>query len=221
MPGLQNTLYIDQKRKENIEFAKENMVQCIYSFARLEGINVSKKNIKQLCHGISVGGLPIADIYKINNLCQGWEFVLETVELPLDFSYIQKLNQIVNVALVVPDAGTVRKKDTIVKWAGRKIGVPDRMSVEDEIVRIAHIPSVEERSVRMLLYIAGTRIFSVGNKRTALLAANHILIRDGKGILYIPADTKDEFLKLLAKYCIDKDIVKIRDFVYKNCIFRI
>ena len=39
-----------------------------------------------------------------------------------------------------------------------------------------------------------------GNKRTAVIFANHILIKEGGGLLVIPAERVDHYKKLLIHY---------------------
>ena len=54
-----------------------------------------------------------------------------------------------------------------------------------------------EKAVALMLWIMRTQPFKDGNKRVATLAANKILIEDGKGLLQVPVETILEFKKLL------------------------
>ena len=61
------------------------------------------------------------------------------------------------------------------------------------------------------------QIFIDGNKRTAVLFANHYLISNGLGIIAIPADLTDEYKKLLILYYEGQDEDKIKLFLKEKC----
>ena len=63
-----------------------------------------------------------------------------------------------------------------------------------------------------------TQIFNDGNKRAAVIFANHYLISQGKGMIIIPEKNVPEFKKLLVTYYEDKDNSEIIDFMKKQCI---
>ena len=62
-----------------------------------------------------------------------------------------------------------------------------------------------------------TQIFIDGNKRAAVIYANHYLIAHGQGFLVIPEDHVTEFKKKLVAYYEGEDLDIIRDFLKKNC----
>ncbi|MCB5635116.1 cell filamentation protein Fic, partial [Bifidobacterium animalis] len=59
----------------------------------------------------------------------------------------------------------------------------------------------EGEDTAMLLFGAVTRgqWFSDGNKRTALMVANHQLIHDGIGVFSIPPEDKAQFVSMLLR----------------------
>ncbi len=61
------------------------------------------------------------------------------------------------------------------------------------------------------------QIFNDGNKRTAVLFANHYLIKHGEGLLVIPENEVETFKKLLVDYYEDKEIGKTIDFMRRYC----
>lgn len=64
------------------------------------------------------------------------------------------------------------------------------------------------------------QLFLDGNKRTAVIFANHYLISKGLGLIVIPADLVSEFKKHLINYYEDKDQF-IKEFLYKKCLTKI
>ena len=65
------------------------------------------------------------------------------------------------------------------------------------------------------------QIFLDGNKRTAVIFANHILIKNGKGIIVIPAEKVDEYKKLLVNYYETNDDAGIKKFIVDCCLLKI
>ena len=76
------------------------------------------------------------------------------------------------------------------------------------------------KTIDILLYVMKKQLFLDGNKRTAVIFANHYLISHGKGIIVIPAELVPEYKKLLIDYYEGKneDIIK---FLYNKCLTKI
>ncbi len=62
-----------------------------------------------------------------------------------------------------------------------------------------------------------TQIFIDGNKRAAIIFANHYLIGHGAGLLVFQEDIVPEFRKLLVRYYEDIDVHSIKDFLKNQC----
>ena len=66
-------------------------------------------------------------------------------------------------------------------------------------------------------YTMKTQVFIDGNKRAAIIYANHYLIAHGQGFLVIPEVHVSEFKKLLVAYYEGEDPKRITDFLKTNC----
>jgi len=55
-------------------------------------------------------------------------------------------------------------------------------------------------SINLMLYVMKAQIFNDGNKRTAVIFANHYLISKGEGLIVIPEKQVPIFKKYLIKY---------------------
>ena len=62
-----------------------------------------------------------------------------------------------------------------------------------------------------------TQIFNDGNKRAAVIFANHYLISQGEGLIVIPEKEVPKFKKLLVDYYEDKDTTTIKTFMKEKC----
>ena len=69
-----------------------------------------------------------------------------------------------------------------------------------------------------MAYTMRSQLFWDGNKRTAMLFANHEMIKNGTGMITIPVDIKDEFGEKLIKYYETNDMDELKQFIYEKCI---
>ncbi len=75
--------------------------------------------------------------------------------------------------------------------------IPIYEKIESEIQAIMNADlSVTERAITIMLYIMRSQMFFDGNKRTAQLAANQIMIQGGAGVSYSVECQKEFFAKL-------------------------
>ena len=61
------------------------------------------------------------------------------------------------------------------------------------------------------------QVFVDGNKRTAIIFANHYLISKGKGLLAVPYELVPEFKKILIDYYEENDTKSIKNFLKDKC----
>lgn len=72
-------------------------------------------------------------------------------------------------------------------------------------------------AIELCLYCMKTQIFNDGNKRAAVIFANHFLISKGAGLLVIPENKVPEFKKILVLYYEDRDNGEILEFMKTYC----
>ena len=78
-------------------------------------------------------------------------------------------------------------------------------------------PHFLDVAIRLCLYCMRTQIFNDGNKRAAVIFANHFLIAHGEGLLVIPAPDVPEFKKLLVAFYETNDATNITKFLKEKC----
>lgn len=203
--------------EENISLAKRNIVDLIYRSAKIEGIAVTFPQTYELYEGRSVAGLSVDDVIKINNLKKAWNFIFETIDYPADIRYIKQLNQLVQNGLH-PLSGQIRTDGVSIGGTTWKPDLPDEKVYIPEIERILSIDCKTERAITIMAYIMRAQLFWDGNKRTAQLIANQILIQNGCGILAIPVEKNLEFTEKLIEFYETNKSEKLRNFIYENAI---
>ena len=205
-------------REQNIFVAKRNIVDYIYKSARLEGLGVTYPDTEAIFNGAAPSGLRVSDIVAVNNLKHAWQFLLDTLDAPLDYAYVCKINQLVGGDSLIYNAGYIRTLPVSIGGTNWK---PD-MPVEDDIkARLIEFQSLEcptERAIDVMLYCMRGQFYLDGNKRTAMLAANQIMIANGQGIISVPEDIIRDFTQHLVTFYETGNTESIAQFVYDNCI---
>lgn len=204
--------------EENIFLAKRNIVDSIYKESRLEGIAITFPETNEIYEGRAVAGMSVDDIVKVNNLKHAWQFVLDTVEYPIDLRYIRQLSQIIGDK-IVPLAGELRVSDVNIGGTTWKPEIPDMDRISEKIEGIMQQEiSTTEKAIELMLFLMRGQIFYDGNKRVAQLAANQVMIQNGKGIISIQVEHQKQFFIMLVKYYETKQMDEIKEFVYENAI---
>jgi prophage maintenance system killer protein len=119
-------------------------------------------------------------------------------------------------------AGKIRTTPVSIGGTTWKPELPIESDIKEELEEILNSNlKTMDKAVEILLYITKKQIFIDGNKRTAVIFANHYLISNGSGIIVIPSEKIEEFKTLLINYYEGKDEKKIRTFLKKECCMNI
>lgn len=203
--------------EENVFWAKRNIIDYIWKSAKLEGLSVTFPDTEAIYNNMQVSGVKADEIVAVNNLKHAWQFLFDTIEYELDYPYVCKLNQIVGSNLIY-EAGFIRKIPVHIGGTSWQPEMPIEFIIKENIEQIRSIPCATERAIKLMLYIMRSQAFIDGNKRTAMLAANQIMIANGAGIISIPVELQYDFTKMLVEFYESGDNSVIMPFIYKNCI---
>jgi len=69
-----------------------------------------------------------------------------------------------------------------------------------------------------MLFGMRSQLFWDGNKRTSMIVANKIMIKNGAGIIKVSDEYLEEFNKLLSDFYTTSNKQEIKEFIFKNCI---
>lgn len=200
-------------------YAKRNIIDTIYSEAKLEGIGVTYPDTQEIYEGRAVAGLTVEETIKINNLKHAWQFILDNIEYPMDLRFIRQINSEVGNGVVI-NSGSLRQIDVKIGGTSWKPEIPDEDSAKRDISDITEnaASTATDKAIGIMLYIMRSQLFMDGNKRTAQLAANKIMIENGAGIICIPVEKQREFVALLVEFYETADPQKISTFIYEYCV---
>jgi len=204
---------------QNLDFARANMKANIYDQAVLEGVATSFPQTEEIIDNGLVSGMTVTDVQKILNLKHAWEFVLDpdVIQSKSDYYVLCHIGRLVNEGFFA-DGGRIRGVPVTIGGSSYAPPVPVESIVKESIDKILESDSDNiDKAINLCLYVMRTQVFIDGNKRAAVIFANHFLISKGEGFLVIPEAFVPEFKKLLVGYYEGEEPASITDFLRKNC----
>lgn len=204
---------------QNIDFARANMKANIYDQAVLEGVATSFPQTAEIIENGIVNGMTAADVQKILNLKHAWEFILDKDVLAsrTDYYLLCRIARLVNEGFFW-EGGRIRGVPVTIGGTSYAPPLPHESDVKDSIAKIVAKQGDEvEKAIELCLYCMKTQVFLDGNKRAAVIFANHYLIAHGGGLIVIPEKAVPDFKKLLVDYYEGEDIARIMSFMKEKC----
>lgn len=205
-------------QQQNIFLAKRNIVDVIWKSALLEGIPITFPETQTIYEGGNVAHLGIDELQIINNLKHAWKYCLLSINDEINTNYIANIHVLIGNNLV-ESPGKMRIYDVNMGGTKWKPKIPSKDSLEILLKEYKENKIVTDGAITLMCKMMKLQYFNDGNKRTAMLVANHELIKNGKGIISIAEEFKQEFgEKLIAYYEDEKEMEQLKEFVYNNCI---
>ena len=164
--------------EENVLYAKRNIVDSIWKSANLEGISVTFSEAQAIYDGANVGHLRIDEIQAINNLKHAWQFVIYSINTPIDLKFIQSIHAFVG-SNIVEQPGELRKYDVSMggtKWKP-ELPTAEKMNSLIEEYQSSLSTNATDTILTFMCKLMKMQTFNDGNKRTSILVANHELIK--------------------------------------------
>lgn len=203
----------------NLDFARANMKANIYDQAILEGVATTFPQTETIIENGKVTGMRASDVQKILNLKHAWEFILDkdVIQAPTDFYILSYIAGLVNEGFY-EQGGRVRGVPVAIGGSTYVPPIPNEIDVKEKISNIIYSNlSNIDKAIELCLYCMKTQIFNDGNKRAAVIFANHYLISQGEGLIVIPEKEVPEFKRLLVEYYEGKDTNTIKTFLKEKC----
>lgn len=210
---------LNDRVKLNIDLARRHMVDSIYKQAMLEGVATTYSDTETIVNGGKVKDMNATDITKVINLKHSWDFILDenVISYPTSFPVLTQINGLVEEGLSY-SAGKVRSLPVSIGGSTYIPPIPLEYQIKEDLLEILNKEISLETAIELILFVMKKQIFTDGNKRTAVIFANHYMISHGLGIIVIPAELVDEYKKLLVLYYEDRDLVSIKDFLKDKCV---
>lgn len=205
-------------QEQNIFYAKRNIVDSMWKSANLEGIAITFSETQKIYDGGNVSNLRIDEIVTVNNLKHAWQFILSTITSKLDFDYIASVHSLVGSNLI-ESPGKLRIYDVKMGGTNWKPEIPSVDKLNEVIENYLQNSNITDAILELMCKLMKMQLFNDGNKRTAMLIANHELIKSGKGIISISMEFKEEFGDKLISYYENEDkLEELKIFLFANSL---
>lgn len=206
--------------EQNIFLAKKILVENIYNAAKIEGVNTTFPETEAILGGTNVASATLDEIQVITNLRDAWRFVLDDIEnAKINLDFAMKINQNVarNQSL---KWGVLRDGEIGISGTKHKPGIPNKKKVITKIEKIVDNATISatEKALDLMLFVMYEQLFWDGNKRTAMMLANAVLIKHGAGVLSVAEEDIVLFNRLLKNYYDTGQAEDLKKFLYEKAI---
>ena len=204
---------------QNRRYAKSNLARLVFANTRFEGLTTTLPQTETIVSGLGVDGVSIDDINTTVQLKRGWQYIINEKN-PLSLSVIKNINKIV----ARDDAlfpGELRSGQGFVStYKGDYI--PPEITEADEVNYLDQLlnsdKSATDKALTLMFHNMRQQIFWDGNKRSATLAANKLMINHGAGLIAVPVDKYPTFLRKISNYYHSNDMSEVKAWTYENGI---
>lgn len=205
--------------EENIFIAKRLLVDSIYQQANLEGIAATYAQTIDILNNVNVASLTPNEINKICCLRDGWHYVLDNLDAPLDLVFIETLHEFI-ARFDVPYMylGKLRTEEVLISGTSWRPPVPNVDSLYSWFSSLTFEEYITDAAIKAGLRLMRVQPFKDGNKRIGSFMINKILIQHGKGLFNVPVNLDGEFKQRLVTFYESNECQDFVKWIADNCI---
>ena len=205
-------------KEQALFIAKKLRDELIFNMAKAEGNPLSFAETSTVIHGLSVAGHKMSDLHQVENIRDGWDFVIDAVKH--DNFHVDKQTFIEVNAIVSkeenPQTGDFRQKMVLI--SGTKY-LPPQPFLLNELFRdmITHYEANQNdlnAVMDLFLDTARNQYFLDGNKRTGQLMMNGVLMSKGYAPFTFAPEADAEFRTVLLAFYETGDKQGMRQFIH-------
>ncbi|WP_125703464.1 Fic family protein [Lacticaseibacillus daqingensis] len=205
---------------QNRRLTRSNFDLLVHTTARFEGINTTLPQTRTIMEGLGVNGVSIDDMNTIVQLKRGWDYITKE-DQPLSLQIQKNINAIVaKYDALIP--GALRTGQGGVDIGAADDYIPPMISEVTEqgflATMMASQRSTTEKAMRIMYHDMRSQIFWDGNKRSATLSANKVMIDGGAGLINVPLPKWGEWNELISAYYQSGDVGDLLAWTYANAI---
>lgn len=217
MVSISNKYNLNERESKFL--LKKSVIGLIHSASRLEKVNTTFPQTKTIVEGMSVSGISMDDVQVILNLKNAYQYILN---LPYDnaFNLITacKINSFISYNESL-EWGVLRTGNVGIHGVDYTPTIPIESEVISTINKIMGSEgSLTYKALKYMYYAMRTQLFWDGNKRTAIVSANAIMMLNGLGIVNISEQQLEYWNQLLSEFYETNNDEKIIQWTYDNCI---
>ena len=120
---------------------------------------------------------------------------------------------------LIESPGKLRIYDVKMGGTNWKPEIPSVNKLNEVIENYLQNSNITDAILELMCKLMKMQLFNDGNKRTAMLIANHELIKSGKGIISISMEFKEEFGDKLISYYENEDkLEELKTFLFRSSL---
>ena len=208
-------------QEENVFCAKRILVDSVYQQANLEGIGVTFADTQDILNNVNVESINPKDISKVCCLRDGWKYLLDNIDRPVDLIFLEDIHNLVaRFDVDYRYLGKIRTDEVIISGTAWRPEIQTNEAIDCLCDKLANIDraNITDYAIELGLYIMRMQPFKDGNKRVGSYAINKVLIENGKGIFNVPVEMDGKFKQQLVDFYVSNDTIVLKKFISENCI---
>ena len=188
----------------------------------MQGLTTTIPQTKTIIEGYGVSGVSLNDTSVIVQLKRAWNYILQSSML-LNVLMLNHINKLVALYDSL-QPGQMRTGKISVDLADGNSVTLDRIPLEKIAVYLNNLlnnvnsDNATDTALSLATYIIKNQLYWDGNKRTALLAANKIMITYGVGLLDIPIEKTEEWNNITVDLFKSGNDQNFKTWLYHNAI---
>lgn len=196
----------------------QKLPQLIVMAARLEDVKVTESEVKKVLQMAMGTSLAQTDYDVVAQLSLVWKMILAETG-PVNLALEQRVNTIIDLDSAAPGMlrnGTGSVMTTRGEFMPPEINEKQEAAYLNEL--LTSTKSTTEKALTLMYHNMRNQLFYDGNKRTALVIANKLMLDQGAGLICIPLAKFTTWMNKLTSFYFTNNMTNLNDWTYQNGI---
>lgn len=196
----------------------QKLPKLIVMNARLEDVKVTESEVKKVLQMAMGTSLAQTDYDVVAQLSLAWKMILAETG-PVNLALEQRINTMIDLDSAAPGMirnGTGSVMTTRGEFIPPEINEKQEAAYLNELLTSAK--STTEKALTLMYHNMRNQLFYDGNKRTALVIANKLMLDQGAGLICIPLAKFTTWMNKLTSFYFTNDMTELNDWTYQNGI---
>lgn len=196
----------------------QKLPQLIVMNARLEDVKVTESEVKKVLQMAMGTSLAQTDYDVVAQLSLAWKMILAETG-PVNLALEQRVNTIIDLDSAAPGMlrnGTGSVMTTRGEFMPPEINEKQEAAYLNEL--LTSTKSTTEKALTLMYHNMRNQLFYDGNKRTALIIANKLMLDQGAGLICIPLAKFTTWMNKLTSFYFTNNMTELTDWTYQNGI---
>ena len=196
----------------------QKLPKLIVMNARLEDVKVTESEVKKVLQMAMGTSLAQTDYDVVAQLSLAWKMILAETG-PVNLALEQRINTMIDLDSAAP--GMIRNGTGSVMTTRGEF-IPPEINEKQEVAYLNELltsaKSTTEKALTLMYHNMRNQLFYDGNKRTALVIANKLMLDQGAGLICIPLAKFTTWMNKLTSFYFTNDMTELNDWTYQNGI---